>query len=309
MSCGIVDAVGEQLADLVVVLGALGDRLLEDGGVAGHAGDVVLGDQALQLTAGQQLAADVVEPHRLALGGELLQRVRRRHQCASLASGASRGDDGVGVDARRGHQLGGRAGAGQPAHREVDDAARVRVVGERLEHGAGDAALGVVVLDDEQAPVCPRRGLAQGADVDRLDRVQVDDPAPHPLRGEAVGGGEAVVQGDPGADQRQRRPRRCCAAPCSGRSRTPRRCRRASGTRRAWCACTRSRRCWPCAAPAWRWRPGRSGRARWRCAPRASTARSSSAICDGPSAPISLPACEPASRMLAPEMPAMRTKS
>ena len=38
-------------------------------------------------------------------------------------------------------------------------------------------------------------------------------------------------------------------------------------------------------------------------------ARSSSAIWDGPSAPISTPACEPDSRMLAWEMAAIRMKS
>src|SRR5439155_21528794 len=38
-------------------------------------------------------------------------------------------------------------------------------------------------------------------------------------------------------------------------------------------------------------------------------ARSSRAICDGPSAPISTPACEPDSRMLAREIEAIRMKS
>ena len=38
-------------------------------------------------------------------------------------------------------------------------------------------------------------------------------------------------------------------------------------------------------------------------------ARSSSAICDGPSSPIDTPACDPASLMLRFEMPAMRMKS
>ena len=38
-------------------------------------------------------------------------------------------------------------------------------------------------------------------------------------------------------------------------------------------------------------------------------AKSSSAICDGPSSPIETPACEPESRMLAREIAAMRTKS
>ena len=81
---GIVDTVGEQLADLLVVLRPVGDRLLEDGGIAGHPGDVVLGDHPLELAAGQQVAADVVEPHRLTLAGELLQRIRR-HQYSSFA--------------------------------------------------------------------------------------------------------------------------------------------------------------------------------------------------------------------------------
>ena len=38
-------------------------------------------------------------------------------------------------------------------------------------------------------------------------------------------------------------------------------------------------------------------------------ARSSSAICDGPSSPIDTPACEPLSRMSAREIAAMRMKS
>ena len=40
-----------------------------------------------------------------------------------------------------------------------------------------------------------------------------------------------------------------------------------------------------------------------------SMARSSSAIWDGPSAPISTPACEPTRQMLAREMAAIRMKS
>ncbi len=77
---GILHPVVEQLVDLLVVVGAVGDRLLEDGGVAGHAGDVVLGDQPSQLRPGDQLAADVVEPHRLAALGEPLQGVGCGHQ-------------------------------------------------------------------------------------------------------------------------------------------------------------------------------------------------------------------------------------
>ncbi len=110
---GVVDARGEQLADLVVVLAALRDRLLEDGGIAGHPGDVVLGDQALELAAGQQVAADVVEPDRLALVAELLHRVRRGHSVHLTGKGARRRNDGVGVDPGGGHQLGGGARPGQ----------------------------------------------------------------------------------------------------------------------------------------------------------------------------------------------------
>ncbi len=39
------------------------------------------------------------------------------------------------------------------------------------------------------------------------------------------------------------------------------------------------------------------------------SARSSSAICDGPSSPIETPACEPQSAIVAREIAAMRTKS
>ncbi len=78
---GVVDPVAEQLVDLLVVVGAVSDRLLEDGRVTGQSGDVVLGDQPGQLGADDQLPADVVEPHRLAALGQEQERVEGGHRC------------------------------------------------------------------------------------------------------------------------------------------------------------------------------------------------------------------------------------
>ena len=64
----------------LLVIGASGDGLFEDRRVGGHAAQAVFIDQAAQLAAGDQAAANVVEPHRLA---EDLQRaqpvLQRRH--------------------------------------------------------------------------------------------------------------------------------------------------------------------------------------------------------------------------------------
>ncbi len=46
----------------IVVKRAAGDGLLEDGRVGGHAAQAVFVDQALQFAAGEQVAADVVQP-------------------------------------------------------------------------------------------------------------------------------------------------------------------------------------------------------------------------------------------------------
>ena len=46
--------------------------------------------------------------------------------------------------------------------------------------------------------------LSSVVGVDRLDRVEVDHPGGDPLAGELVGGGQAFVQGDAGADQGDR---------------------------------------------------------------------------------------------------------
>ena len=71
---GIVDPGVDQLANLIVVEVSLGDRLLEDRGIARQSGDVFIGDAMLELTRGDELATDEVEPDRLAVFAELLQR-------------------------------------------------------------------------------------------------------------------------------------------------------------------------------------------------------------------------------------------
>ena len=67
------------------VIGASGDGLLEDCRIRGHPPQAVLVDQAAQLTAGDQAAADIVEPHRLA---EDLQRAQRVFQRDHLGEAA-----------------------------------------------------------------------------------------------------------------------------------------------------------------------------------------------------------------------------
>jgi hypothetical protein len=59
----------------VPVVGAAGDRLLEDRRIRGHAAQAVLVDQAAQLAASDQAAAQIVEPDRLAEDGQRAQRI------------------------------------------------------------------------------------------------------------------------------------------------------------------------------------------------------------------------------------------
>src|SRR3954470_4848169 len=63
----------EDLAQLLVVGVALGDRLLEDRGVRRHAHDRVLAHQALELTLAEEGARQEVDPDALALRGELME--------------------------------------------------------------------------------------------------------------------------------------------------------------------------------------------------------------------------------------------
>ena len=63
------------LADQLVVIIAMADRLLENRRVGGDPAHTVIGDQAGKAAGAQQLAADKIEPHRLAVFVQLLERV------------------------------------------------------------------------------------------------------------------------------------------------------------------------------------------------------------------------------------------
>ena len=64
-----------QVTQLAVIPVALRQRRREDRGVGRHADDVPAGDEQLELAAGEQLAGQVIQPHRHALGGQLGKRV------------------------------------------------------------------------------------------------------------------------------------------------------------------------------------------------------------------------------------------
>jgi hypothetical protein len=65
------------------VIGAAGDRLLEDGRVRRHAAEAVLLDQTSELAARDEMAADVVEPHGLTQSLQRQQRIRGHRACLS----------------------------------------------------------------------------------------------------------------------------------------------------------------------------------------------------------------------------------
>ena len=69
----------KQLAQLLVVGVAVGDRLLEDRRVRGDADDGVFAHQPRKLAALEQLAREVVDPDGLAELGQPLQRANLRH--------------------------------------------------------------------------------------------------------------------------------------------------------------------------------------------------------------------------------------
>src|SRR5439155_19839859 len=77
--------------ELAFIVRRAGDGLLEDGRVRGDATQPVLVEQPSQLAAGDEAAADVVEPHGLAVPVELLQCIR--HSSLLLASEADSLDE------------------------------------------------------------------------------------------------------------------------------------------------------------------------------------------------------------------------
>jgi hypothetical protein len=63
---GTLEPVGDAGGERIVIVGALGDRELEDGGVRGHADDAGVAHQPVEFARDQVAAADEVEPHALA---------------------------------------------------------------------------------------------------------------------------------------------------------------------------------------------------------------------------------------------------
>jgi len=111
------------------------------------------------------------------------------------------GDVG-GADAGRVEEFLAGAGAGHLADGQVGDGqVGAALAGQGVQDRGAEAAFGVVVLGDDQAPAGGRGGGAERGGVGRLDRVQVDDPGADTLAGQRAGRGQALVQGDPGADQ------------------------------------------------------------------------------------------------------------
>src|SRR6185437_16929033 len=88
------------------------------------------------------------------------------------------------------------------ANRQVHDTGRVTGVVERFEHRAADTAGRIVVFDDDESVTGRGRGRDQRLGVDRLHRVEVHHAGGDPVATELVRCGQAVVQGDTGADQR-----------------------------------------------------------------------------------------------------------
>src|SRR5439155_11110081 len=75
-------------------------------------------------------------------------------------------------------------------------------VEERVQDGVAEAALLVVVLDGDQASGV-LGGAAQGAPVDGLDRVQIDDAGLDAVPVQRVGGGQRLGHGDARRDEGQ----------------------------------------------------------------------------------------------------------
>ena len=88
------------------------------------------------------------------------------------------------------------------AHGELDDARRLLGVGERGEHGLAEAALRPVVLDGDEAALASPRPRRAALGVERLDRVEVDHPRRDSVLCERIRGGQRLVHGDSGGDDR-----------------------------------------------------------------------------------------------------------
>src|SRR5262249_46873355 len=94
------------------------------------------------------------------------------------------------------------SGAGHLPNGEVRDGQVLLPGGEQ---GVGDSgaepAFGVVVFGDHDSPGGGLGSRGEGGGVDWLDGVAVDDAGGDPFGGQGLGGVQAFVQGDSGADQ------------------------------------------------------------------------------------------------------------
>ena len=123
--------------------------------------------------------------------------VRRRRMVAGGLDDVAGGDPG-GL-----HKLGGVPEPGRPRTAEVGDLGRVTRVAERFEHRAADAALRGSGPRRRRACRRSRPRPSRSACVSiGLTRVQVQDAGADAVAAELVRGGQAVVQGHAGADQR-----------------------------------------------------------------------------------------------------------
>ena len=154
-----------QLAQLLVVGVALGDRALEDRRVRRHAVDAIA-DERLELALLDEAAREEVDPDALAMGGELLQR-RVGH------GGLLRGSRGVFRGSRK-RMPSAAPQAALPAQRRRKRNVSASAPGELAQPG-GDRLL-----------VAPCGAAASGASGARRDRVRLRHGA---ARRERRGGG------------------------------------------------------------------------------------------------------------------------
>ncbi len=146
---GDPDVVADEVAELVVVVVAVGDGLLEDRRVRGEAPDALV-DPGRQLTVGQPSATEVVEPRALTLvveeivqlghvrflrgsGGAVATRRARRSMPSSSSTtlAGRRGAEAVDGDHFVGPPMPAERGAGLDAHGGDADREHGRLLGAR----------------------------------------------------------------------------------------------------------------------------------------------------------------------------------
>src|SRR5918996_4088999 len=110
--------------------------------------------------------------------------------------------DVLSVDPGRSQQLLRLAGAGHTPNRQLYDPRRLLAVGESGEDGLAEPALRPVILDRHDPPTGGLRRGRERTDVDRLERVEIDDARRDAVFGQAVGCGERLAHRDPGGDDR-----------------------------------------------------------------------------------------------------------